>query len=484
MKNFSKTRKFGIAIISILSTFGLTAIVAHLACFGFSFLSLFNCFFVVVVTGILDIIFYFSTSGNGIKSNAKYNYYVEPEEKLTVKKFFGGLGILIACGIGYIPLFLLGGNMFSKINSSSYEKAEATIVRISTDGDMTSRLGYAYEIDGETYYSSSDASWGGISFKEGKKVIVYYNVNNPEITLNLSNAVMFMVGGGFFLLGGLIFFFIGFGIKGIEQTLVGFTFMFFAGGLMLGMKLASGFSFFELIASGASAYTCLLFSLIGLFIFISGIVVLISSIKTKVKFARYSIKAEIKKEQQLISKEQKSNEKANEVKVKPKYKYKFEKSLIPIILCGLVFLVSGIGLMIGLGFVPIAKAANNIKVTATVTEVHTYYDDGSLHAQFDYEYYYDGVRYEGKSSYSQSADIAPSVGDTIKITISKNNPAKVLDDSHFMIYIAIIVGLIVAAPGGGIIIYTILQMRYEVKDKKSITQTATQKNINKGRKKV
>ncbi len=482
-RKLDRTNKIGIAIVSLLIILALTSIILHFVLFEFSFVSIINAFIICVITTILCVIFGGATSGKHQRKKEKSNGYEYVKEPITAKKFFMGLGVLLACGIGYIPLFIFGSININKINSPSYVKTEAVIANVTdTSTDVmnpTSSPKYVYkDLDGNKHVSQSNATWGGITFKLGEKVTIYYSVDNPEITLNLSDSVMMIVGACFFLFGGLLAF-----LSCIERTqfipaLFGLIFMLFSGGLLTAAKLASGMSFFTLFASGAMAYAMFLFFAMGLFFFLFGVVNI-------VKFIRYNIhEREFNSEIQQLLKEEKKSKKLEKSKQslvladskevsnykKKKYKYKFTwqdfKSLFGIIFGGTVFFVVGLCVMIFVGIVPLAKAASYTKTEATVTEIHTYHDkEGNLLAYFDYEYFVDGKKYEKESSYGQSAEIAPSVGDKVTIYYNPNNPDE-LTDSSWTDWITTVVGFIFACVGAGLIIVPIiLTSRVEIKDK-------------------
>jgi len=210
MKFFKKIKEWSPAskgIVIFLYSFALLEIILNLVYNKFSFLSLVNIFFVLLITSILALILGASfshvskkhskdkVSSKHVKKKdfiyTKFHYQVDYESKLEerrkrtidkekVKKFFISLGILLACGIGYIPLTIFASKDVVKITSGNYVKAEATIKRVYVDKEENlSNLVYAYtDENGTEHLSSSGSSWGGIIFKEGSKVTVYYNVNN------------------------------------------------------------------------------------------------------------------------------------------------------------------------------------------------------------------------------------------------------------------------------------------------------------------
>lgn len=534
MKIFKKLKELSPAskgIIIFLYSFALLEIVLHLIFNKFSFLSVVNIFFVLVITTILAFILGFSFSSVGVKKNNKYSsrrkntgltkssYKIQYEDKLyeklnrknkpkidssKVKKFFGALGIFLACGIGYIPLIIFGSKNVQKITSGNYIKAEATIQRVYVDElENTSMLVYAYEdLNGDICYSGSGSSWGGITFKEGSKVTVFYNKNNPEILVNLSDTVMFFMGALFFFLGGIL---CALGILGLDKLvpfIFGFIFIMFASSMLTAASLAGGFRFIELFASGPLAYALFLFELLGIFILTIGIISIFTDgnhgptmfevlkIKRELRKEGYfkAIKEKYKEDKALINsnKEYKKDkvvfakpsrdeiikEQEKPKKPKKKYKYEFNVGCIPLILAAFVFGGCGI-FMFYQGISSVIEYSSYIQVEAKIIRVNTFTGkEGDLLATFDYEYYVDGKRYESESSYSQSASIAPNVGDTVKIKYNKNDPAKI-KDGDFIDYISLFVSFIPMGVGVFLFVWAVISMRYEVTetdDKKDETK--------------
>lgn len=504
-RKLDTTNKVGIAIICVIVALALTSIILHFVSFEVSIYAFVNAGLICIITGILSIIIYFATHGpHEKKKKSDDSFY---GNSITVKGFFTGLGILIACGIGYIPLFILGGRNIQKMNSPAYIKTEATIMSVvDTTTDITNptsspRYVY-YDQDGNEIISQSNAQWGGVTFKVGQKVTVYYSASNPEIMLNVSDSVMMIFGGLFFLLGGLFAFFACMGLERLGIPLFGLMFMVLPGGMLTGMILASGMNFFLLYASGALPFAMVLFLAFGVFVVTVGLIEVFKFIKFNIKerkankeFRDYlkerdrkdkklaeDCKNEIKatKTQKLgkdyrkitakldeyleenkkavadLKEDSKTVENKEKQKKKKKYKIKITwhavSSLLGVILAGTVFFAVGLFVMIYVGIMPLAKTASYTKAEATVIELHTYYNkEGSLLAYFDYEYYVDGVRYEKESSYGQSAEIAPAVGETITIYYNPNNPNE-LTDSSWTDWIMVVVGLIFAGVGLALIV--------------------------------
>ncbi len=540
MKFFKKIKEWSPAskgIVIFLYSFALLEIILNLVYNKFSFLSLVNIFFVLLITSILALILGASfshvskkhskdkVSSKHVKKKdfiyTKFHYQVDYESKLEerrkrtidkekVKKFFISLGILLACGIGYIPLTIFASKDVVKITSGNYVKAEATIKRVYVDKEENlSNLVYAYtDENGTEHLSSSGSSWGGIIFKEGSKVTVYYNVNNPEILLQLSDTVMFFMGALFFFFGGLLAAMGNMELEKPIPILFGFVFMMFATGLLVASSMAGGFGLIELFASGAMAYAMILFELLGIFIFGVGIYNLFKDKERRPSLlTRLKIRNELRKEGYFKEikeyyrnkdkqiKEDKLNEvtlkdesalavktdkheiieRFNTNKPKKKYKHFFCKECLPIILVIIIF--GGVGFfMIFSGIKSVVEYSKYVEVKAKVIKLNTFVgEEGGLLATFDYEYYVDGVRYENESSYSQSASIAPNVGDTIKIRYKKDDPSIVID-GDFINYIMLFMGFIPFGVGVGFTIWLYFMTRYEVDPKKE-ADTNKQTNV-------
>lgn len=524
-RKLDTTNKVGIGIVCALVVLALTTIILHFSLFEFSFVSVINAGIICFITFILCIIFHAATHGKHEKKRERTIADDYVEERVTAKQFFSGLGVLLACGIGYIPLFILGGNNLQKINSPAYVKTEAIIMSVvdtsSTFTNPTSSPKYVYyDQDGNEIISKSSAQWGGITFKLGEKVTVYYNKANPEIMLNLSDGVMMIFGGMFFLFGGMLAFCGCTNRHHFVPFLFGLLFIIFSTGILTAMKLASGMNIFLLLASGALPYAMFLFLALGMFFVVYGVVDAIKYIRYIInnrkssKAINESLKKEkdknrkdetIKEKTQKLGKnynkitakiknneenENIDDEKLNEdglifdepkvSKTKKKYKLYFTKeefkNFFAMFFAGAVFFVTGLFVMIYVGIMPLAKTASFVKAEATVIELHTYYKDGGLNAYFDYEYFVDGKRYEKESSYGQSVEIAPAVGEKITIYYNPKNPDE-LTDSSWTDWISVAVGFIFAGVGAALIIVPLVKCRTEVLELKDENGTI-QSNIN------
>lgn len=494
-------------MIGIFIALTIICNVLHFVYFKFSVDAIIYFVISIIICTIFCIIFGFAAGEplTSLKRKKKKNTHafhkqLEEEEvvkpipkKERIKNIFIGLGIFLACGIGYIPLFLLGANSVKKMNSDGYVKTTAVIKYVEdSHGDMK-RLAYTYTAeDGKIYTSRTSASFGGASFKAGKTVTIYYNVSSPEAIISPSSTVMTFMGACFFFLGGL---FAAIAMPGhAKSAFVGLMFstifLMFSISLIVGIQLASGLSFLELIASGVSVYAMLMFGLVGIVLMIITISQIIRNIKfNKFKRNNTEIVQRINERKKLklensIKESDKaleapdseivSNPKVEEKKKKPrkKYRHSFHAGLIPLILAGTVFFIAGTCVMILVGIIPTAKYYSYNKTEATITKIDTYHSkrDGSLLATYFYEYEVDGKKYERESSYGQSAELVPTIGSKINIRVNPKNAEDVLDGG-FINWIAIILGFIFAGAGVGLFIATVIMSRDGVKKTKHTRST-------------
>lgn len=407
------------------------------------------------------------TIGNIIKS--KFNL-LTPKQKF--KKILISIILFAAAGIGFIPLFIIGANYSHKINTS-FVKTTATIEYVISE-DNSYRLAYKYtDQNGNVCFSLDSASWGGVNFNAGNKVTIYYSKNNPEITIALSNVIMIFFGAGFFLIMGILIFFaqmeLGIINSGIMGAVLGILFLGFPVCILTGIALAGGLSFIELLASGATAYAMLCFSVFGFLLLLfgtyQGIKDILATIKYHKSWQYKQEKAEINKVvQENIAKEKEEliTKKTTKRKFKKKGSIKtiFSFDFFIINFVGLLFFAMGLWVFISFGLIPLSKDLSYNKVQATVINVTTYVNkkDGGLMATFTYEYYIDDTRYQKDSSYAQSADLAPSVGDTITIKVNPKDPTDCLDNG-FTNYILIVVGLLFSGVGLSLIIWMIIALK-------------------------
>ncbi len=487
-------------IIGVFILLTVLCNVLHFVYFKFSVDGIINVVITIIICTIFCIIFGFGAKGTltQIKKKRKtheFHKQLEDEEytlpvskKEKIKNIFIGLGIFLGCGIGYVPLFLLGSNSIQKMNSDDYVKTTAVIRYIENSHDDMYRLAYTYTAkDGKIYTSSTNASFGGASFKTGKSVTVYYNVSSPDVIISPSDTVMMFMGASFFFLGGL---FAAIAMPGYAKgAFVGFMFstifLMFSISFIVGIELASGLSFLELLGSGIVVYAMLMFGFVGLVLMLISFSQTIKNIRFK-KFKKNNpeyVQRVNESKKQKLDKNLKDSNKAlkepdSEIIIKPKkefkekyprkkYKHTFHAGLIPMILASTVFFATGMCVMILIGIIPTAKYYSYEKTSAVVTKIDTYHSkkDGNLLATYFYEYEVDGKKYEKESSYGQSAELVPTIGSTIEIRVNPDNPEEVLDGG-FINWIAIAMGAIFAGVGFGLYIATFIMSRDGVKKSK------------------
>ncbi len=325
-KKIGLTKIIGFGLIGIFVFLLAICIISHVATYKYSIEGLVNCILMAVACGILSLIFglifrVFSKpskepqqedsdevkkikeemkeidaksekllSGYNLKELKKEvkTYKVKKEkplkpyeekileasrERLTIreklKNIAIGFFIFVVCGAGYIPLTIFASNSIEKINSPEYVKVEAVVRRINNNSidENGSVLVYSYIAeDGLIYTSSDGASFGGAMFKEGKKVTIYYNANNPKNIKTSSEIVMMFMGASFFFFIGLAVF-VNFCWNN-DGTLIllaiCLTFIIFPIGFITAIEVSSGLAFFELLGCGSLVYILLCFGTIGL----------------------------------------------------------------------------------------------------------------------------------------------------------------------------------------------------------------------------
>lgn len=131
----------------------------------------------------------------------------------TILRESGPARFLIPAGV---ILLVFGIFMFFvNKNNSNYIQTEATITKcelvseayVDTDGtqvDATYKVYFKYIVDGKEYTSDFD---GVGKMKEGDKLTIYYNPDNPaEVTQTISLVlpIAIIVGGVGMLVGGII----------------------------------------------------------------------------------------------------------------------------------------------------------------------------------------------------------------------------------------------------------------------------------------
>lgn len=360
-------------------------------------------------------------------------------KKFSLKNLLFGIGALLGfVGISAV-IFYFGLKDSNNIKKGNYIKTTATIEYESGSNKSGSTYYVFEDTEGNTITVEADSNFGGMELVSGKKIVLYYNVNNPEITTTLgAQPIMLFMGSCFLLVGvmlclGLIF--------GTPNFLLPFAFAYpfvgFIVAFFVGLHKMTGLNFVELLFSGIFGYvgTCLF--LIGLILFAVGII----QIPKLVRDIRLGLM--LRKTQRQVDTKPKTEKPETAKKV-----FRFKKHLIPFLVVSIGFFIGSMFMMVGLGIVPLAKATKYEPVTATVTEVKTYEDeDGSLLANYTFRYTYNEKEYEKVSSYSQSANLVPAVGDEIVVKINPENPDEVLD-SLFTCYIMLVAGgifLIVSA---------------------------------------
>ncbi len=154
-----------------------------------------------------------------------------------------------------------------ELSGGGYVKTRATVVQAVQDGKELDKLIYEYASeDGVTYRSLVEASFGGIEFKAGKQVTLYYSAENPRVTASLSVPVFLLLGAFLFLVGGIAATVLSVGAKKRNNAggYIVFTFFLLFGiGFYVAGGLASGLNVLELSLSRAGYYGITVFMLLG-----------------------------------------------------------------------------------------------------------------------------------------------------------------------------------------------------------------------------
>jgi len=469
---------FWIVLLSFLAALALASII-HMFLTGSLVGAIINSIIICIIFAIIFFISRFSIRMMSLPNASSMSIENQPSDfsylctRDKVKKVFIGLIPLLVClGASGLLGFFMAKNI-KLIKSDQYVATRAKIVYVYNNGDgyvssttihtSTSRLVYEYQDEnGKTHYSSSQASYGGMIFKAGKTTTVYYSRENPEILISPSQAIFLALGMLFFANVGLMAFFgsLGIGNK-VIPIVFGSVFIEFSSLFMYGMVMASGMNIFEIMVSGAAPYALTLFALLGLFVFGYGVVTLVKSIalsikrKNCVKEGKDKALSDLaeKPARNVASHKSTENKKVKKEKV-PRY---FDpKEIVKMALVvGLIFAIAGASVMVGVGIIPLARSASYVKVEATVVKINTLTNSsGDQVVTYEYEYVFNGEKYHKKTSFSQSVELAPLVGEKITVRVNKNDPEDVLD-ANFTSWIMLFVGLLFLGIGVGCCIFSI-----------------------------
>ncbi len=179
-----------------------------------------------------------------------------------------GICLAISCFLVAWAVTGIGVSVGLKdILGDGYVKVQATVVRSVQVGDDLENLVYEYTAaDGKVYRSFAEASFGGIVFKAGKQVNLFYSVENPRVTANLSVPVFILLGAFLFLIGGIVAAVLSGNSQkrnNIGGYLVFTFFLLFGIGFYIAGGLASGLNVLELSLSGTGYYAITVFMLLG-----------------------------------------------------------------------------------------------------------------------------------------------------------------------------------------------------------------------------
>ncbi len=480
IENAKKSRRIiGYVVIAVLIALAILAIVGNVVNYKFNFSNMVDMFFVLVICLILCIIAYFSIVKNTFDAAAKAQN--EQTFSFDKKNFLIGLFIFLACAAASSPLFILGIKEINKTNSPNYVKAEAVVTWVNYGDETVLRYVY-FDENGNEIISSTDASFGGTTFKENQTVTVYYNKYSPQIIVNLGTAAFELCGAIFFVMGGLIAFLANMELHKFIPIIFCFTFMIFSGGMLTGTMLSSGMNLWEIYTGGVLGFACCIFFLIGFSLLIPSVIdfvkFVISAIKNrrenkKLNSAIEELENKINRkksitairptaEETFINEDknlEKKKAKAKKRKSKVKYKHRFCKQALIFIIVGLVFGGAG-GFMLYGETRDLIIASNYIKCEATITDLRIFEGKNGLLGSPIYTYVVDGVEYTQEASYSQSASILPEIGTKVTIRYNKNDPTDI-KDGEWISLIGLFVSFIPLGVGIGMFVFSWRMMRVE-----------------------
>lgn len=203
---------------------------------------------------------------NGLLSRVKKINGDEPSEEkynpddYKLKTVLPWFFILFAVSVGVI---VYASTLVFKMTGSGFVRCLAT----ATD------YGYEYYDLSEVRHIAEDsASWGGVSFKGGK-VLIFYELANPENVIFPSNVIMLFVCGWFFLMTSFIFLSC-LSKKRYADIVPIFGGLMFVGlsiGVQAGIALAGGMNLLQTLLSGATAYIMNVFLALGTYTLLFGL---------------------------------------------------------------------------------------------------------------------------------------------------------------------------------------------------------------------
>lgn len=256
----------------------------------------FEIVFVFVICGVVSYIFiffapaYFNLKGD--KYDGKRKQETENGWKdfhvrlpLTLKRKLTAIGIFLAFGIGYIPLIIFGSNQVVQMNSANYAKTNAVFEKVLDTGSKDSytyRLAYRYyDANGVPHIYEGLSFSGGVAFREGAVIQVYYDKDNPEIAVNVSTCILMFSAAVFFILLGVLvachYLKI---LENFACFLVGAIFFLFGGGLTASVFFAAGKDW-TILFGGPAVYGFVVMTAIGVLFFVYGLLLLSAKSKAK-----------------------------------------------------------------------------------------------------------------------------------------------------------------------------------------------------------
>lgn len=252
---------FAIFISAFLVVFGVTTAVLSIIRYGLDGLfeaggCLIAC---AIICAILWNVFKDAFKKTQTPSRKKKKSVAEQEEISGEKNLkWAFLGLALS---GVFALALFGGGIYLAVHlhGEKYVEAIAEVTRV--DGEIM----YRYTVAGESVLSGGSSGWGGIYAIEGRTVTLFYKVAEPESFETYSTVVMLFVAGIFFLCIGLLAF-CSYAHKPRFLPVLGCVgFLDFGIGLTVAVQLSFGFSFFELMTSGAAVFLVNILTVFGIY---------------------------------------------------------------------------------------------------------------------------------------------------------------------------------------------------------------------------
>ena len=256
----------------------------------------FEIIFVFVISGVVSYIFIFFSPAyfnlKGDKYDGKHKQESENGWKdfhvqvsLTLKRKLTAIGIVLAFGVGYIPFIIFGSNQVIQMNSANYDKTDAVFEKVfytDSEDSYAYRLAYRYyDANGVPHIYEGLSFSGEVAFREGADIHDYYDMDNPEIAVNVSTCILMFSAAVFFILLGILvachYLKI---LENFACFLVGAIFFLFGGGLTASVFFAAGKDW-TILFGGPAVYGFVVMTAISVLFFVYGLLLLSAKSKAK-----------------------------------------------------------------------------------------------------------------------------------------------------------------------------------------------------------